>query len=70
MVPKITIHGPKTDGGFAVEFCDQYGNSIVFRTGPEAEAILRCFHERIPYGVEIPDVSDVEFLPIEERRKS
>jgi hypothetical protein len=69
MVPKITIHGPRKDGGFAVEFRDQRGNSIVFRTGPEAEAILRCFHERIPYGIEIPDVAEMQSVPISERRK-
>jgi hypothetical protein len=69
MVPKITIHGPRTDGGFAVEFRDQHGNAVVFRTGPEAETILRSFHERIPYGIEIPDITEVQFLPVGERRR-
>ena len=67
-VPMIKILGPQPNGGFTVEFRDQFGNTLAFRTGADCALVLQRFHERIPYGIEVPDVEDMEFLPFKERR--
>ena len=65
---RIRILGPQANGGFTVEFRDQFGNTLAFRTGVDCALVLQRFHERIPYGIEVPDVEDMEFLPLKERR--
>jgi hypothetical protein len=54
---KITIHGPKTDGTYIVEFKTVDGVALAFSM-PEGggTAVLEYFQDKMPYGLAVPDV--------------
>jgi hypothetical protein len=54
---KITIHGPKNDGTYIVEFKKANGAALAFSV-PEGggSAILEYFQDKMPYGLAVPDV--------------
>jgi hypothetical protein len=54
---KITIHGPKGDGTYIVEFKKANGVALAFSIPRGGEtAILEYFQEKMPYGLAVPDV--------------
>jgi hypothetical protein len=55
----IRVDGPKEDGSFTVEMLDHIGRRLVIRTLPEHADILRSFHERMPYGIAVPDLESL-----------
>jgi hypothetical protein len=54
---KITIHGPKNDGTYIVEFKTADGVALAFSVprGGEA-AVLEYFQDKMPYGLAVPNV--------------
>jgi hypothetical protein len=54
---KITIHGPKTDGTYIVEFKTADGVALAFSV-PRGigTAVLEHFQDKMPYGLAVPDV--------------
>ena len=54
---KITIHGPKTDGTYFVEFKTADGVTLAFSLPKGGgTAVLEYFQDKIPYGLAVPDV--------------
>jgi hypothetical protein len=54
---KISIHGPKDDGTYIVEFKEANGVALAFSIPRGGEtAILEYFQEKMPYGLAVPDV--------------
>jgi hypothetical protein len=57
---RIMIFGPKTDGTYVVEFRTAPGARRWPFSIPRTEtAVIRHFHERIPYGLFVPDVNAI-----------
>lgn len=59
MPDKITIHGPKSDGGYIVEFRGVHESLTISVPGVKA-TVLRHFQEKMPYGLVVPDVPRTE----------
>jgi hypothetical protein len=54
---KITIHGPKTDGTYIVEFKTAEGVALAFSVPKgSGTAVLEYFQDKMPYGLAVPDV--------------
>jgi hypothetical protein len=54
----IRIIGPDARGGFIVEFCKHTGMRLTFVVPPNQDNdVLAYFHERMPYGLSVPDVA-------------
>jgi len=54
---KITIHGPKTDGTYFVEFKTADGVALAFSVPKGGgTAVLAYFQDKMPYGLAVPDV--------------
>jgi hypothetical protein len=54
---KITIHGPKTDGTYIVEFKTADGVALAFSVPKgSGTAVLEYFQDKMPYGLAVPDV--------------
>ena len=54
---KITIHGPKTDGTYIVEFKTADGVALAFSVPKGGwTAVLEYFQDKMPYGLAVPDV--------------
>jgi hypothetical protein len=54
---RITIHGPKNDGTYIVEFKKANGVALAFSVPRGGEtAILEYFQDKMPYGLAVPDV--------------
>ena len=54
---KITIHGPKTDGTYIVEFKTAEGVALAFSVPKgSGTAVLGYFQDKMPYGLAVPDV--------------
>ena len=54
---KITIHGPKTDGTYIVEFKTAEGVALAFSVPKGGgTAVLEYFQDKMPYGLAVPDV--------------
>ena len=54
---KITIHGPKTDGTYIVEFKTAEGVALAFSVPKgSGTAVLEYFQDKMPYGLALPDV--------------
>ena len=54
---KITIHGPKTDGTYIVEFKTADGVALAFSVPKgSGTAVLEYFQDKMPYGLVVPDV--------------
>jgi hypothetical protein len=53
---RIMIYGPKDDGTYVVEFKTAGGEALAISI-PRSEArVIRHFHERMPYGLFVPEV--------------
>jgi hypothetical protein len=53
---KITIHGPKSDGTYIVEFKTADGVGLAFSVPRGGTAVLEYFQDKMPYGLSVPDV--------------
>ena len=54
---KITIHGPKTDGTYIIEFKTADGVALAFSVPKGGwTAVLEYFQDKMPYGLAVPDV--------------
>jgi hypothetical protein len=54
---KITIHGPKNDGTYIVEFKTADGAALAFSVPKRGgTAVLESFQDKMPYGLAVPDV--------------
>jgi len=54
---KITIHGPKTDGTYIVEFKTAGGVALAFSVPKGGGTpVLEYFQDKMPYGLAVPDV--------------
>src|SRR5262249_43492720 len=54
---KITIHGPKNDGTYLVEFKTADGVALAFSVPKGGgTAVLEYFQDKMPYGLAVPDV--------------
>jgi len=52
---KITIHGPKTDGTYIVEFKTADGVGLAFSVPKGGgTAVLEYFQDKMPYGLAAP----------------
>src|SRR5215831_172112 len=53
---KITIHGPKIDGTYIVEFKTADGVALAFSVPKGGgTAVLEYFQDKMPYGLAVPD---------------
>jgi len=53
----ITIHGPKNDGTYLVEFKKADGAALAFSVPKGGgTAVLEYFQDKMPYGLVVPDV--------------
>ena len=53
------IFGPKNDGTYVVEFRTAAGEALAISIPRTEAAVIRHFHERMPYGLFVPDVNGV-----------
>ena len=54
---RIMIYGPKNDGTYVVEFRTAEGDALAISIPRTETAVIRHFHERMPYGLFVPDVN-------------
>ena len=55
---KITIHGPKNDGTYIVEFKTADGVALAFSVSKGGgTAVLEYFQDKIPYGLAVTEVA-------------
>ena len=52
---RIMIYGPKIDGTYVVEFKTAAGEALAISIPRTGAAVIRHFHERMPYGLFVPD---------------
>jgi hypothetical protein len=54
---KITIHGPKNDGAYMVEFKTADGVALAISVPRgSGTTVLEYFQDKMPYGLAVPDV--------------
>ena len=53
---RIMIFGPKDDGTYVVEFRTADGEALAISIPRGETAVFRHFHERMPYGLFVPEV--------------
>jgi hypothetical protein len=53
---RIMIFGPKDDGTYIVEFRTAAGEALAISIPRTEAAVIRCFQERMPYGLLVPEV--------------
>jgi hypothetical protein len=53
---RIMIYGPKSDGTYIVEFRTAAGEALAISIPASETMVVRCFQERMPYGLFVPDV--------------
>jgi len=54
---RILIYGPKNDGTYVVKFRTAEGDVLAISIPRTETAVIRHFHERMPYGLFVPDVN-------------
>jgi hypothetical protein len=52
---RIMIFGPKRDGTYVVEFRTADGEALAISIPASETRAIRCFQERMPYGLFVPD---------------
>ena len=52
---RIMIYGPKNDGTYVVKFRTDEGDVLAISIPRTETAVIRHFHERMPYGLYVPD---------------
>ena len=60
------IYGPKEDGSYVVEFRTADGDVLAISTPRNETAVIKCFQERMPHGLFVPD--DASAIPWPFRR--
>jgi hypothetical protein len=59
---KITIHGPKNDGAYMVEFKTADGVALAISVPRgSGTTVLEYFQDKMPYGLAVPDVPTAYF---------
>ena len=53
---RIMIYGPKDDGSYVVEFKTAAGEAWAISIPRSEATVIRCFQERMPYGLFVPEV--------------
>jgi hypothetical protein len=57
---KISIHGPKADGTYVVEFEKANGEMLSISVPASEAAVLRYFQAKMPQGIVVPERSSQE----------
>jgi hypothetical protein len=51
-----SVHGPKADGTYLVEFGRPEGDALAISIPRTEAAVIRHFQAKMPYGLVVPDV--------------